>query len=189
MNRSAARFFRLSVSLSGLVILGWVIAGAAKPARRISLPTDWSHYHVVFSQPATEDQGRLLAEDPRYGQQIHRQEQALALNTEASGLTAAQFQKDGNKIRRDWSEDLGTTASIGAGNYPAKYSFSITTANCGSATTPDYVVYSTGLIGSGTQASIVAYDNIYTGCSGTIPSVYWAYNTGGQILKQSKNNK
>lgn len=182
MNRSAARFFRLSVSLSGLVILGWVIAGAAKPAGRISLSTDWSHNHVIFSQPATADQARLLAEDPRYGQQIHRQEQALALNTEGVGLTAAQFQKDGNRIRRDWSQDLGSTASIGAGNYPAKYSFSITTANCGSATKPDYVVYSTGLIGSGTQASIVAYDNIYTGCSGTIPSVYWAYNTGGKIL-------
>ena len=29
---------------------------------------------------------------------------------------------------------------------------------------------------------MVAYDNLYAGCSGTKPSVYWAYNTGGQIL-------
>jgi hypothetical protein len=39
------------------------------------------------------------------------------------------------------------------------------------------------LTGLGTQASIVAYDNLYSGCpTGTVPSVYWAYNTNGQIL-------
>jgi hypothetical protein len=183
MNRTAARFLRLTVSLCGLVVLEWVLAGAAKPAtHRISLPTDWSHSHVVFSQPATEDLAQLLGKDPRYWQQLHRREQALALSAEASDLSSARFQAGGNKIHRDWSQDLGSSASAGAGNYPAKFSFSITKANCGSATKPDYVVYSTGLTGSGTQASVVAFDNLYAGCSGTVPSVYWAYNTGGQIL-------
>ena len=64
-------------------------------------------------------------------------------------------------------------ATVGAGMYPAKYSFSTTTASC-----TDFVVYNTGLAGSGSQANVVAYDNIYSGCSGTVPSVYWAYNTG-----------
>jgi hypothetical protein len=27
----------------------------------------------------------------------------------------------------------------------------------------------------------VAYDNLYTSCSGTVPSSYWAYNTGGTV--------
>jgi len=27
----------------------------------------------------------------------------------------------------------------------------------------------------------VAYDNIYNGCSGTVPTVYWAFNTGGTV--------
>jgi hypothetical protein len=86
-------------------------------------------------------------------------------------------------LKRDWSEDLGLGASVGAGNYPAKYSFNIDTAFCDAAPTPDYVVYSTGLQGSPTQASVVAYDNLYFGCGvGVTPSVYWAYNTGGQIL-------
>ena len=79
-------------------------------------------------------------------------------------------------------ENHGFGASSGAGNYPAKFAFRTDTANCGSATTPDYVVFSTPDSGSGTQASVVAYDNLYAGCSGTRPSVYWAYNTGGQIL-------
>ena len=185
MNGTAARFLRLGVSLSGLVVLGWVLTGqAAKSARHgIPLPTDWSHSHVIFSRPASAEQLASVSEDPRYWQQLHRREQSLVLSPEASDLTSVRFQA-GSSAANDglWSEDLGNLASAGAENYPAKFSFSSTTANCGSATTPDYVVYSTGKLGSGTQASVVAFDNLYTGCGGTVPTVYWAYNTGGQIL-------
>jgi hypothetical protein len=83
-------------------------------------------------------------------------------------------------IHRDWSENLGAYAAppLAGGQYPAKYSFSYTSGTC-----TDYVVYPTGIAGSSTQATVVAYDNLYaTGsgapCSGG-PSVYWAYNTGG----------
>jgi hypothetical protein len=75
-------------------------------------------------------------------------------------------------------QSLGNNATVGAVNFPAKFSFNSGVASCGS----DYVVYSTGLVGSGTQASLIAYNNLYSGCGGTVPSVYWAYNTGGQIL-------
>ena len=80
---------------------------------------------------------------------------------------------------------LGTAApGVGAGNYPAKFSFNATSSspiNCASAANPDYVVYNTGATGSATQASVVAYDNIYaTTCSGQVPSVYWAFNTSGK---------
>ena len=180
MNRTAARFLRVGVSFSGLVVLGWVLTGQAAK-REIALPTDWSHSHVVFSQPASADEARVLDEDPRYWQQVHRHEQSLMLPA-ASDLSAARLQAGGNKIQRDWSQNLGSGAAPGAGNYPAKFSFSISTANCGSAIKPDYVVYSTGLLGAGAQASVVAYDNLYSGCAGTVPSVYWAYNTGGLIL-------
>ncbi len=61
--------------------------------------------------------------------------------------------------------------------YPAKYSFSSTTASCS-----DFVVYPTGTAGATGAASIVAFSNLYTGgCSGSVPSVYWAYNTGGMV--------
>ncbi len=61
--------------------------------------------------------------------------------------------------------------------YPAKYSFSSTTASCS-----DFVVYPMGTAGATGAASIVAFSNLYTGgCSGTVPSVYWAYNTGGMV--------
>ena len=66
-------------------------------------------------------------------------------------------------------------ATVQPNSYPAKYSFGSTTAACN-----DYVVYPTGTAGATGAASIAAFTNLYTGgCSGTVPSVYWAYNTGG----------
>jgi len=189
MKVAAARFLRLGLALCGLVVLGWVLtAHAGKPSQRgTPLTTDWSHRHLVFSRPGSDEQLARVAEEPRYWQQIRRSEQALMLSTSMadadSGAIAPKIVKGySKKLKRDWSEDLGSGAGAGAGNYPAKYSFSGSTANCGTATSPDYVVYSTGLAGSGGQASVVAFDNLYSGCGGTVPSVYWAFNTGGQIL-------
>jgi hypothetical protein len=82
------------------------------------------------------------------------------------------------KLTKDWSMNLGNGGKVGANTYPAKFSFGTSSANCGTATTPDFVVFNTGLPGSGTtQPTIIAYDNLYSGCSGTIPSVYWQFNT------------
>ena len=159
--------------------LGWILTGhAAKALKRdIPVPTDWSHNHVIFTQPASNEQARLIGEDPRYWQEVYRQGQSQVLSPEVSALI-----RESSAAGGDWSQNLGATAAPGAGNYPAKFSFSSSIANCGSATTPDYVVYTTGVIGSGTQASVVAFDNLYSGCGGTVPSVFWAYNTGGVIL-------
>ena len=64
--------------------------------------------------------------------------------------------------------------------FPAKFSFSTDTANCASAPNPDYVAFNTGQDGAASQASIIAFDNLYGSglCTGTVPSVYWSYNTG-----------
>lgn len=86
---------------------------------------------------------------------------------------------DDGSLQKDWSMNLGAGGKISAGQFPAKFSFDATTAFCDSAATPDFVVFPTGLKGATTtQASIVAYDNIYSGCSGfTVgPLVYWSYN-------------
>ncbi len=61
--------------------------------------------------------------------------------------------------------------------YPAKYGVSLTGASCS-----DFVVYPTGQAGATGVASIIAYYNLYsTGCAGAVPSVDWAYNTGGTV--------
>ena len=79
-----------------------------------------------------------------------------------------------NAVKADWSETLGSGGSLGLGNYPAKYSFSTSTESC-----TDWVAYNTGLAGSTGQATIIAYTNLYAGtCSGSVPTVGWAINTG-----------
>ncbi|MFZ0319362.1 MAG: hypothetical protein WAL56_09560 [Candidatus Sulfotelmatobacter sp.] len=194
MRRNRQRLTWLGVSILAVLVLAPVLLSQTAPQAARPVVTDWSSRHVISR----------LERNPRYTQQRIRTEpptMAPAMQERASELEtavrAAQASASGksltrdqlsqsfspqNLLRHDWQEDLGSGASVGAGNYPAKYSFYGTTANCGNATQPDFVVYSTGLAGSTGQASVVAYDNLYSGCTGTVPSVYWAYNTGGQIL-------
>ena len=125
-----------------------------------------------------------LEQDPRYRQQIRRQSVSVTQAERAEALVP-ELQRHTHGASNNaglWSEDLGTGATMGALNYPAKFSLTTTTASCNS----DFVVYPTGLAGSTTQASIVAYSNLYSGCGGTVPSVYWAYYIGdGNTIQSS----
>jgi hypothetical protein len=174
------------IKLAQVLVVGAMLV-ALSVTRRIGaenapihLPTDWSHRHLVFSQPKDLMQRFRLSGNVRYVQQWIRR--------------SAEFQPVGEPWRwrhapepsellhGDWSEDMGTGATVGAGNFPAKFSFSVGTASCGNAAQPDFVVYNTSAMGSGSQATIVAFDNLYSGCTGTVPSTYWAYNTGTNDL-------
>lgn len=77
-----------------------------------------------------------------------------------------------NLIQTDWSETLGNNGTAGLGQFPATFT-------TGSTSCSDFVVFNTRLSGSSSQASIVAFDNLYPNCNGGTPTVYWAYNTGG----------
>jgi hypothetical protein len=180
----------LGFAISGVLTLAPLALGQSSSAPPAGIPYDWSHHHVIFSRPATTEQAQRIEKDPRYWMQRYRNEFPILLPAKrssevASGSGSATHvsSRRGSKTQGgDWQENMGSGASIGAENYPAKFSFSLSTANCGTAAQPDFVVYSSGLEGSSTQASLVAYDNLYSGCTGTVPSTYWAYNTGGQIL-------
>ncbi len=158
----------------------------------VGVPDDWSSHRVVFSrpEPGSETEYRVQ-QDPRYWlQQIKEKLPEAAAISEpalASDFAPPPINKKGNrtpksKLHNDWSVNLGSGAKVGAGQYPAKFGFF---TNIGPICTTDYVVYNTGLTGSATQASIVGFNNLYAAptCStGTVPSVYWAYNTGGAAV-------
>ncbi|HEX6822230.1 MAG TPA: hypothetical protein VF123_09260 [Candidatus Sulfotelmatobacter sp.] len=188
-NGTTTRVSGFSAGLVVLVASGWFLTGqAARPVEQ-GYPTDWSHHHVVFSQPANSRAAARVARDARYWQQFARRNVPRILSEDGYAplrVHSIRHRKSGGgsatKISRDWSVNMGSGASMGADNYAAKYTFSTTTATCGSAAAPDFVVLNTGLTGSSTQASIVAYDNLYSGCSGTVPQTFWAYNTSGKIL-------
>jgi hypothetical protein len=163
--------------LLSLLILGVLSLSPPLPGQALHnftaigpVPTDWSHHHLIFSRPSAADQAERVQQDVRYWQQLSRE---LPLSLPSAGTTPDNKQLQGSnallgkhKFHRDWAEDMGGGASVGAGNFPAKFSFTTTQANCANAAQADFVVYSTGLDGSSGQASIVAYDNLYSGCSG-----------------------
>jgi len=173
----------LGISIVAVLALSPDLLGQASPDAASGFPTDWSHHHLVFSKPATAEQFMQVQQDPRYWQQLARRTVALPPEAEVGDAVANEpdvhvpLPRLKRKMKRDWQQVMNAGASVGAGQYPAKYSLSTSKALCS-----DFVVFNTGLTGSATQANIIAYTNLYaTGCSGTVPQVYWAYNTGGKV--------
>jgi hypothetical protein len=73
-------------------------------------------------------------------------------------------------LKNDWSQTMGPGTSGTGGVYPAKYGFISTTYSCS-----DYVVFPTTVTGgSRVPPNIIAFNNLYTGCTGTVPNQYWA---------------
>src|SRR5580700_10416414 len=172
---------RLAEILLGaaIVIALVVVRGTKAGDEPVHLVTDWSHRHMVYSAPSSLMQRFQLSSDTRYVQQwIRRNAEKRHDRDEWRWRRAPD---DPNHLQGDWSEDLGTSATVGDGNFPAKFSFDPTSANCQTPAPPagqqpDFVVYNTGLAGSGTQATIAAFTNLYSSCTGGTPQTYWAYN-------------
>jgi len=87
----------------------------------------------------------------------------------------ARKKKKRNRIKKDWSETLGSNGTTGLGEFPATFT-------TGGTSCTDFAVFNTGLAGASGQASIIAYDNLYSSCNGGTPTAYWAYNTGGTVV-------
>jgi hypothetical protein len=210
VNRKNPRIALAGVALIGTIAAALALAGqeTGPPRGTIGMAHDWSHRHVIFSNPTTVEQGLRVRQDPRFWQQYFRRNVQRALPaterlnddslSDEELITAREDDSlsdwfgwrwrrhrrppPRNTLKRDWSISLGPNATVGAGNYPAKFSFNINSANCGGTAQPDFVVFNTSVNGSGTQASVVAYDNLYTGCGGAVPQTYWSYNTGGSVV-------
>jgi hypothetical protein len=180
----------LGISILALLTLSSALLGQASrdPGTVGHAISDWSNHHVVFSKPATAERAALVEKDPRYWQQIRSQLPALPAGqtdrvetdrTETEPVLAPEWTfppRGGTQGSTGfWSEDMGNGATTGAGDYPAK--FSLNTNPNEFSCSSDFVVYSTGLQGTTGQASLVAYNNLYAGCTGTVPSIYWAYDT------------
>jgi hypothetical protein len=153
---------------------------SATRSRFHGVPEDWSSHHLLFSRPRPWSAAESAAQaDPRYWfQQIRRRIAETAAPIRGRNLKLAA--RVNRAVKRDWSEYLGVGASVGDGQFPAKFSFSATgTPSC----TSDFVVFNTGLNANSRRASILAYNRLYKApvCGGSVPSMLWAYNTGGAI--------
>jgi hypothetical protein len=135
----------------------------------IHLVTDWSHRHVVFSPPHNLMDRFRLSRDPRYVQQIIRRN--AERKDQGDDWRWRHDSERKHLLHGDWSIDMGAGATVGAGNYPAKFSFNAGTASC-----TDFVVYNTSLAGSSTQATVVAFNNLYVG------SCVWCASNASNLL-------
>ncbi len=158
------------------------------------LPTDWSHRHMVFSRPNSFWQAWEFQKEPRYWHQWTRRN-GWAMRSANVHIEHNETNQNGdrdhdgddgpapanNPAHRDWAISLGTGGTVGAGQFPAKFTFDV---NAAPSCTADYVAFTTSLAGSATVPSIVAFDNLYSTqpavggfCNNAGPSVKWAYNT------------
>jgi len=167
----------LSLAAVGVafLVLSPGVAQTNSGVRMWSVPDDWTHHHLIFSDPGSfaeaVNQGSFerwykVVTDPRFMiQQAKRAGRASTIDSERP--------REKRALHNDWSMSLGNGGSVGAGQYPAKFPFGTSNASCAN----DFVVYNTGLAGSASQPTINAYSNLYSSCSGSVPSVYWRYNT------------
>ena len=130
---------------SGLVVAGGVIAGNEP----VHMTTDWSDRHVRFSAPKTLLQSLQIARDPRYVRDWARRNAERKIDWK----DWRGHNKPEELMQGDWNVYLGNGGTVGAGNYPAKFSFNMGSANCASATQPDFMVYNTSLTGSATAVA------------------------------------
>lgn len=254
-SRLAVILVILAMSLTSTVLMNGQEA-QAKQAKGV--PVDWTHRHVVFSNPGTADEAirngtyerwLKISTDPRYIMQQQKRranasgaalqhgssqdvlsdvpQDALAAKPVARELRAEQAdarvqareegagamemsleereaarggnrrlpsglvraiipppikqadspqatKKKRNRIKKDWSETLGSNGTTGLGQFPAIFT-------TGGTSCSDFAVFNTGLLGASGQANIIAYNNLYASCTGS-PSVYWAYNTSGTVF-------
>ena len=140
-----------------IVILLVVVRGTNAGNKPVHLATDWSHRHLVFSTPKSEEQRIRLLSNPRYVQQ------GIRRNAENKGHGDAWrwSRTEAKPLHGDWSMYMGYNGNLaaivpstaGAGNYPAKFSFDVTSAYCETPAPPagqqpDFVVFNTSLTGS-----------------------------------------
>ncbi len=175
----------LSLFVLAAVSLTFAEGHPSKATRAaMPLPTDWSHRHLIFSQPTTAEKAVKVQRDERYQLQLQQHElrpTATLGGRVEDAARARRRHRRGRRMHRDWSWDLGGGAKVGPAFFPAKYAFDVTTASCVGSSQPDYIVYGTGVAPSDSQGSIVALTNLYSGC---------ARASSGQLLElQHRRNR
>jgi hypothetical protein len=112
-------------------------------------------------------------------------EDSFTVYSQAAGASSYAFTESGFSALTVSSSTLTGSESLTAGLqneewFPLTYFYSATQGQCDNdSPSADYVAFNTGVAGSANQPTIIAYDNLYSGCaSGNVPSPYWQYNTG-----------
>ena len=170
----------------------------APTGQPVSLVRDWSSRHVLFTNGGSPEAAAASQRDPRSWQNwLYRnaglyRPSGLASATESRqmlqpdsgrsfrGLPTVPAKTKNKHSKVDWSMSLGG-GPMAIAESPAKFSFDI---NKPPDCTNDFVVYViSAKAAAGTQANIVAFNNLYSGtapslCNRTTPTFLWSYAVG-----------
>lgn len=166
-------------------------------AGAIGLPQDWSTRRLIFTNGASPQVAALAARDPRSW--ISWVQHTAPMWSQKTTQFAAQQQDDhsffetpetrpgrrrrfGSRI--DWAVSLGPNGGMPIGERPAKFAFD---TNGQPDCLKDFVVFVVDTTpGVGSQANIVAMNNLYSGpppnTCGTNPTFMWSYAVGNGAI-------
>jgi len=198
------------------LLTAWVLTPA--PAQQnqsphVGLVDDWSHHHVIFSNPGTLEDAMMngrreawqrIVNDPRYRMQQVRRNAAFSQQASIPrfGFPGPPGPPEGspvypifgngspkkNPLHTDWAVQIvgGSGGPAYLNVYPAKYTFSpVAAPSCKN----DFVVFVTGVTGNSTQAAnIFGFNNLYAStcaATGSIPTTLFAYFIGTGKLETS----
>ena len=152
MSEKQAKLGRFGVFIFATALVALSLSGQQSSHTRTSLVTDWSSRHVVFSTPTTAAKLAEVSQDPRYQQQWIRRNMHPAPPTDGEATNGAAENAGANDaeetaaaslggpgagwgtggslgdrkpkgaLKGDWTTSLGPAASVGADEYPAKFS-------------------------------------------------------------------
>lgn len=119
MTGKVSRFAQFGAGLLCLLVIGSVLTLQAAHPVLEGLPTDWTHRHVIFSQPSDALWVELLAKDPRFWQQQYRHNALRSVRDDLAfpvhGVNPdLRIFNAGLSVgaRHDWSQDLGSAMAI-----------------------------------------------------------------------------
>ena len=194
---------RLASAVAVLVCVLWAAWAAGQEASPIGLVDDWAARHVIFTNGGAPEAVARAQRDPRNLQQWLHRSWYMWHGRPTQGFAPELDDWFGHDYRRprparlktDWAMALGGTGGMPIGETPAKFTFNATApltfpASC----TNDFVVYVINAnAAAGTQANIVAFNNLYTGITSsscpngpqspvttnrTTPTFMWSYAVG-----------
>jgi hypothetical protein len=183
-----------------LLLLGALVCGHGQEGKtpnpaRVGFPWDWSHQYVVFTNTTDLKVLEKMGQDPRFFHHWLRRNLpllqqnwigsfgapslAMPVRDDRDNEEARGHQGKSRRMKRDWNTDLGNGGFVNANTFPAKWTYDV---NAPPSCTQDYVVFPTGANGSSSQASVLAFNQLYSTqgspgglCAQDGPSVAWAY--------------
>jgi hypothetical protein len=166
------------VLAAGIVLVTAQAPGQGAMAPRFPIVRDWSHRYLAYGnasfRAATLSQ---LQRDPRLAA-AWVQRNVIGALASASAPGRQPWRRNSLTLKRDWAVSLGnvdTSTPVPKEHFPAMWGASFTNPDCAN----DFVVFGIRAGQATGQANIVAFNNLYAGCSGTIPTTMWAYYVGG----------